>query len=342
MEEKNITGRAAPTGARIKLADALPLAAPLVVQIFHIYACNLSCKFCHYGLPKEKRPFLTSKALMDMDLFKKCIDDMADFDRRLKLLRFCGTGESLLDRNIVEMVRYAAKKGVADSIELITNGILLTPEKSAALIEAGLSRLRVSIYGVSASTYEELCGTKVAFDRIVDNVRFFYEENLRRGKKTIVYVKTMDCALKNKAEETRFINLFGNYCDTYSVELVRPNVPGIDYSVWLEEERPASNALGIQLPIIAICPQPFHLLTICPDGRVVPCTCDFMSTMGQTTVQSLKEIWFGETLRRLQRAMLDGSVNAGDICKACSIVQCRPFPEDVLDYDAERLKPMYD
>jgi radical SAM protein with 4Fe4S-binding SPASM domain len=342
MEEKNITGRSAPTGTRIKLADALPLDVPLVVQIFHIYACNLSCRFCHYGLPKAKRPFLTSKKIMDMALFKKCIDDMADFAKKLKLLRFCGTGESLLDKNIVEMVRYAAKRRVADVIELITNATLLTHEVSTALIEAGLSRLRVSIYGVSASTYKELCGADIDFDRILDNVGFFYKENVKLGGKTTVYIKTMDCALKDKEEETRFIELFGDHCDIYSVELVRPNVPGIDYSAWLEEERPAENASGIKLPIINVCPQPFHLLTICPDGRVMPCTCDFMTSMGQCADQSLKNIWLGDTLRRFQRSMLDGSANAGDICKQCSIVQCRPFPEDILDHDVERLKSIYD
>jgi radical SAM protein with 4Fe4S-binding SPASM domain len=342
MDEKNISGRSAPAGKRIKLAEALPLDTPLVIQIFNIYACNLSCKFCHYGLPKEKRPFLTSKKIMTIDLFKKCIDDMTEFNNRIKLLRFCGTGESLLDKNIVEMVRYASEKKVAQAIELITNATLLTPDMSTALLEAGLSRLRVSIYGVSVSTYKDLCGADVDFAGIVDNVRFFYEERTRLGKETAVYVKTMDCALNNKEEETRFIELFGNYCDTYSVELVRPNVPGIDYSIWLEEENQTYNALGIQLPPINICPQPFHLMTICPDGRIVPCTCDFMHSMGDSTLQSLKEIWFGETLRRFQRSMLEGSTHAGDICKDCSIVQCRPFPEDILDNDVERLKSIYD
>jgi radical SAM protein with 4Fe4S-binding SPASM domain len=279
---------------------------------------------------------------MDMDLFRKCIDDMAEFNAKIKLLRFCGTGESLLDKNIVEMVRYASQKGIADAIELITNGILMTHEVSTALLEAGVSKLRASVYGVSAATYKELCGAKVNFDTIVDNIRFFYEEKKRLGKATEVYVKTMDCALKDKDEERTFIELFEDYCDKYSIELVRPNVPGIDYSVWLEEERPAANALGIQLPPIRVCPQPYHLMTICPDGGIVPCTCDFMDRMGDSTVQSLKEIWFGRTLRRFQRSMLDGNTNAGEKCKNCAVVQCRPFPEDILDNDVERLKPIYD
>lgn len=341
MKEKNITGKSAPSGARLKLAEVLPLDTPLVIQIFNIYACNLSCRFCHYGLPREKRPFLTSRPKMDLDHYKKCIDDLTAFKHRIKLLRFCGTGESLLDKNLVEMIRYASHKQVAQSIELITNAVLLTKELSTALIHSGLSRLRVSIYGLSSATYKELCQVEVDFDRIVDNVRFYYEENARFGRKSTVYVKTMDCALRSKEEEARFVELFSNYCDIYSIELVRPNVPGIDYSVWLDEERPAANALGIKLPTISVCPQPFHLLTICPDGRVVPCTCDFMFSVGDTVKQSLSEIWFGETLRRFQHRMLEGNANAGEICAGCSIVQCRPFPEDILDADVERLKKLY-
>jgi MoaA/NifB/PqqE/SkfB family radical SAM enzyme len=341
MNDKNITGRSAPSGSRLKLAEVLPLDTPLVIQMFHIYACNLSCKFCHYGLPKENRPFLTSRPKMDLDHYKKCIDDLTAFKHPIKLLRFCGTGESLLDKNLVEMIRYASHKQVAQSIELITNAVFLTKELSTALINSGLSRLRVSIYGLSSATYRELCQAEVDFDRIVDNVRFYYEENDRLGRKSTMYVKTMDCALRSKEEEAQFVELFGNYCDIYSIELVRPNVPGIDYSVWLDEERPASNALGIGLPKISVCPQPFHLLTICPDGRVVPCTCDFMFSIGDSVKQSLPEIWFGNTLRRHQHRMLGGNANAGDICAQCSIVQCRPFPEDILDAEAERLKQVY-
>ena len=160
---KDITSTGAPTGQRIKLVDAIPLPAPLIVQIFDIYACNLACKFCHYGLEKAKRPKLTTKPVMALSLFKKIVDDMTQFPVKIKMLRFCGAGESLLDKNIVEMVRYAAERQVAEKMELITNGILLTPRMSVDLIEAGLERLRVSIYGLSPEKYREIAGRDVDF-----------------------------------------------------------------------------------------------------------------------------------------------------------------------------------
>jgi radical SAM protein with 4Fe4S-binding SPASM domain len=341
--DKNITGLSAPSGVRIKLAEQLPLEAPLLVQVFNIYACNLSCKFCHHGLPPEKRPFMTTRNIMDFDLYKKCIDDMAQFRTRIKLLRFCGNGESLLDKNIVKMIRYAAERRVAQGIELITNATLLSREMSRELVASGLTRLRVSIYGVSSAKYKELSDVDVDFEQIVDNVHFFYDEIARRGKKVTLYVKTMDCALNGKEEETRFVELFSDHCDLYSVERVRPIVQGIDYSAWINDEgEKITNVLGIEVPPISVCPQPFHLLTICPDGRVVPCSCDYSIGVGNCSTQTLPEIWHGETLRRFQRMMLDGADVADEACSKCTIFQCRPFPEDILDQDAERLKIMYE
>ena len=342
MDEKNITGVSAPAGVRMKLTDVIPLDVPLIVQIFDIYTCNLACKFCHFGLPKEKRPKLSTKKVMSIELFKKIIDEMKGFGEKIKLLRFCGAGESLLDKNIVEMIRYASENQIAEKVELITNAVLLTQEMSTALINAGLSRIRISIYGLSSAKYKELCDTDVEFEKIVNNVRFFYEENVRLGKKTIVYVKTMDCSLEDKGDEEKFIQLFGDYCDSYAIESVVPNVQGIDYSLWIKEDTPDHNALGVKLPSIQICPQPFHLITICPDGRVVPCSNETMSGIGNCNTQSIIDIWRGETLRQCQRRMLDGNVAYGGVCEDCKIVQCRPFPEDILDNDTERLKKLYE
>ena len=341
LKDKNITGIGNPTGARVNLAKAIPLKTPLIVQIFNIYACNLACKFCHYGLPRDKRPKLTTKAKMSLDLYKKIIDDAKGFEDRLKLLRFCGAGESLLDGDIVEMVRYASERDVAETIELITNGTLLTPETSRALLDAGLTQVRVSIYGLSSAKYLEICGAKVDFDQLVDNVRVFYEENRRRGSRTKIYIKTINCTLDGPEDERTFVELFAKYCDIYAVESVVPNVQGVDYSVWIAEGRPHYNSSGVPLPTIHVCPQPFHLMTICPDGRAVPCSNETMMGIGDCNTQSLPEIWRGDTLRQCQRRMLDGSVAFGGVCTDCAIVQCRPFPEDILDHDAERLKTYY-
>ena len=180
------------------------------------------------------------------------------------------------------------------------------------------------------------------FESIVEHVRAFHEENVQSGGKTKTYVKTMDCCLDGGGDEATFVDLFEPYCDLYAIESVVPNVQGIDYTAWLKNGTPHYNALGVKLPPISVCPQPFHLITICPDGRVVPCSNEAMIGIGDCRRQALADIWRGDPLRQCQRKMLDGNLAFGGVCATCSIVQCRPFPEDLLDHDVQRLKQLYD
>ncbi len=339
---KNITAKEAPNGKRTILADVLPLDTPFIVQIFDIYACNLACRFCHYGLPMDKRPKLTEKTIMDYRLFCKIIDDMKGFPRKIKMLRFCGAGESLLDPEIVRMIDYAGKSGVAEQIELITNGTLLTHEMTDAILSTnGLSRIRFSIYGLDSDTYRETCQRNIDFDEVLDNIRYFHDERVRRGSKVRVYLKTMDCCLKNEQDKERFVSLFSAYCDVYAIEEVIPNVTGIDYSKWLEGQK-TRNALGFELPDIKVCPQPYHLVTIRPDGKVVPCQKEFMDPVGDCNTENFVDIWNGRAIKEFQYRMLDGSMAMGGHCAECEVVHWRPFPEDILDGAVDKLKKIYD
>src|SRR5271157_2817905 len=125
MKAKIISGRA-PGGERTRLADVLPLKTPFVVQIFPIYACNFTCEYCFHAVPRRKRGFVSDWPVMKYDLYKKCIDELALFDDRLKVLRFVGMGEPLLHKNIADMIAYAVAGNVALRVELLTNGSLLT------------------------------------------------------------------------------------------------------------------------------------------------------------------------------------------------------------------------
>jgi molybdenum cofactor biosynthesis enzyme MoaA len=160
MKAKDISGQA-PGGKRTVLAEVLPLDTPFVVQIFPIYACNFRCGYCIFSVPKQKRYFISDQVAMNFDLYKKSVEDMAQFPRQVKVLRFVGIGEPLLHPKIADMIGYAVSKGIAQTVELLTNASLLTPKLSDALISAGLSRLVVSLQGTSSEKYAEVCGAPI-------------------------------------------------------------------------------------------------------------------------------------------------------------------------------------
>jgi len=72
MKAKDISGKA-PGGARRKLAEALPLDTPLVVQFFPVYACNFTCKYCTFSIPKDERGFISDKVTMEFDRIMGCV-----------------------------------------------------------------------------------------------------------------------------------------------------------------------------------------------------------------------------------------------------------------------------
>jgi radical SAM protein with 4Fe4S-binding SPASM domain len=335
---KDLSGQA-PGGKRRKLADILPLETPMIVEIFPIYACNFKCIYCVLSLKEKDRGYISEKKSLDFDLYKKCIDEIAAFPQKLRLLRFSGIGEPLLHRHIADMIAYAVKKEVAEKIELLTNASLLTPEMADALVAAGLTRLVVSLQGITGDKYREISQVTLDFDKFLENLKYMYK-NRRR---THIYVKIVDDTLRGEEDKQRFAALFGPICDSFAIEHVVPIQEPVDYSHVLGAKGKKVTQFGLAVGDAKVCPQPFFKLHILPDGNVVPChSYKYPAIMGDSTTQSVREIWNSPKYKSFQRAMLDGVKNVCEVCGECTIYKYRQFPEDVLDNDAERLKRYYE
>jgi radical SAM protein with 4Fe4S-binding SPASM domain len=337
MRATDISG-SAPGGNRLKLANILPLATPFVVQMFPIYACNFKCEYCFHATAKNTRGFVSDWPVMKMGLYRKCIDDMALFENRLKVLRFVGMGEPLLHKNISEMIEYAVANNVAEKVELLTNGSLLKPAMSDSLIAAGLSRLVVSLQGISKEKYKSISKVDIDFDELVANIQYFYNKRA----KTHLYIKIVDYALGGTDDQNRFFETFGDICDTIAVENAVPIMPGVDYSKVLKTADGKKTQFGLPVGSIQVCPQPFFTMQINPDGKVVPCyQISYPGIMGDVNHQSVREIWNGEGYRSFRLKMLEGRAKASHVCAQCNFIAYRSFPEDDLQDSVERLKVAY-
>ena len=338
MKAINVS-KQAPGGERTKLGDALPLDTPFLVQIFPIYACNFKCGYCIFSVRKPDRHFISDKTIMDIDLFEQCVDDMANFPNKIKVFRFVGIGEPLLHKNLADMVKYAVDKDIANKVEIISNGSLLTPSLSDSLIASGLHRLEISFQGITDEKCEEIAGVKVDIDSLRKNLIYFYENK----KETHLYLKIVDTALDTKEDEEAFFDLYGDICDTIGIEYTVPIHTGVAFEGVLKEKNKEVTQFGLPLSDMKICPQPFFHMQINPDGKVVPCySFEYPEILGDCNDESVTEIWSGERFQRFRRTMLDGLVNASEVCARCSIMKYRRFQEDDLSNDAERLKIFYE
>ncbi len=335
MKAKEFSGQA-PGGKRTVLAKVLPLDTPIILQIFPIYACNFTCKYCTFSIPRINRGFISDKIVMDFELLKKCVDEMASFPHKIKTLRFVGMGEPLLHPRIADMVRYTVSKKVAEKVEILSNGSRLTPKLADALIAAGLSRLVLSIQGTTAKKYLEISRINIDFKKFVSNIKYFYDH---KGK-IQMHIKIVDIALDNEDDKKRFYKIFGDICDTIGIEHASPIFPGVRYNSVLKDS--LFTQFGLKVSEVRVCPQPFFTLQINPDGKVVPCySVTYPAILGDCNNQSLSEIWNGSKYQQFRRKMLDGPKNVCELCANCGIIKHRFFPEDNLNNDVGRLKKIY-
>ncbi len=328
----------APGGKRQNLAQSLPLSTPYVVQFFPIYACNFRCEYCHHSIPKEKRKFVTDWPVMEFSLYEKCVEDLAKFPEKIKTLRFVGMGEPLLHKDIIRMIKLAKDKNIANRVELISNGSLLTHDMSDSLIEAGLDRIVISLQGTNAEKYKRVCSVDIDFTEFVNNIEYLYNKK----KDLEMYLKIVDVALDDEEDRNRYFEIFGSICDSIGIENTVPIFPDVEFNNSFDIEENAKTQFGLPMKKVKICPQPFYTMQINPDGKIVGCYAVYYSRiLGDCNNISLVDIWNGDGYMKFRMEMLDGKENVCKFCEECTINDFRIFPEDIIDDYADELKKKY-
>lgn len=338
--EKMVKGirNSTPGGKRTPLAKVLPLSAPYLVQIFPVYGCNFRCGYCIHALDRSLHGYISNKIVMDLDFFKKAIDDMKVAGWKIKMLRFAAIGEPLLHKDIAKMVSYAKQADIAESIDIVTNGSLLTRELSDELVKAGLTRLRISLEGLSSQDYKKHASVNVDFETMVENIHYFYEH----CGDTKVYIKIIDYMVPDTQTQDKFHKMFQPLCHSLAIEHLTPTIEEIDYNELSgnrENNRPQN---GEKLIESSICPQPFYMMQINPDGNVVPCcSMKYPMILGNVLEDSVDNVWNGQTYNLFRRNMLEGVWNASEVCKNCTLYRYDLHEEDKLDDVAIELKEKY-
>lgn len=108
---------------------------PVVVQIIPVRRCNLDCAYCN-EFDKTSDPVPTEVML-------RRIDRLAELDTSIITL---SGGEPTLHPELDVLIRRIRQRGAIAT--LITNGLLLTPERIRAYNRAGLDYLQISIDNV--------------------------------------------------------------------------------------------------------------------------------------------------------------------------------------------------
>lgn len=318
---------------RTPLQTVIPLETPFIVFIDPSSGCNFRCTFCPTGdrdLIKETGRY---QGLMNFDLYRKLIDDLAFFPQSIKVLRLYKDGEPLLNKRLADMIAYAKRSGHVPYVDTTTNGALIDPSRMGPLIEAGLDKVNISVYGMRPEQYTAFTKTEFDFDQFVTNVRWLYAN---KGNCEIAI--KIPGELITEAEKQKFFDTFGDHCDRIFVENFAPCWPQFD----VEERLGVKITQGIyQQPITPIdtCPYIFYAMSINADGLASACFVDWGRRLivGDGRIQSLREIWNSREFNELRLAHLEGKRKQNPVCGQCGqLSHCRP---DNIDPYREQLIP---
>ncbi len=324
---------------RVRLADSVPVDTPFTLNVFPSEVCNFRCCYCAQSLGKEKlrEEYGLQGQMMSIETMELAVRQSKEFPHRYKLVSFMGHGEPLCNKRLPDMIYCVKNGGIADRIDIITNASLLTPEFSDRLLEAGLDVLRVSLQGINSESYRNTCGVNIDFQRFYENLAYFYKASRATGCK--LYVKTMDVSLKD-GETDRFYELFGGISDRMYIDKVKPVYDKVSYT---EEQNDISvDRYGNRHERRIVCPQPFYMLSLWPDGDVAPCDALYKANpLGNIYDTSLAKMWLNKNHKDFCVCHLSGGRFFHEKCSRCCAPDDVAHKEDILDGDREKLLQIF-
>ena len=324
---------------RDELRSALPLRTPFIIYIDPCDTCNFRCRFCPTGdLELMKKTKGRLHGPMEFSVFRGLIDSLADFDDPIRTIRLYKEGEPLVNPRFADMVAYAKASPHVRRVDTTTNAALLTPERSRAILDAGLDRLNISVEGMDEDRYREFSGVDLDFGRFVENIAWFYGH---RGD-CEVYIKINGDHLTPEQEKA-FFDTFGDICDGISVERTIDYWPKFrDMRVDYDEN---VTLLGGKSREVQICPYVFYEMCVNSDGTFSLCRFDWNHAMlldrHVGAPPTLKKIWDSIVLWNFQQRFLAGERKLMTVlsCPKCGLLK-QGVPEDLDEFGSEILDRM--
>ena len=281
--------------------------------------CNATCIMC----PRDKHDRV--QGIMDQDNYEKSVDEVYKLGARKVVLT--GFGEPLLDKKLEKKVAYLSKKGI--SSYFITNASGLTKKRAQNLLDAGLSELRISFYGMTSESYE-LIMKGLDFDRTKQKIFDFLELRESYVKKAKVQISYLEMD-ENKNETESFIEYWKEQVD--AIEVWKPHNFGdgrnyrerVDKDDFLVKEtcgRPENGPLQIQW-----------------NGEVVPCCYDYNNAivLGNAFHEGVLDIINGFKYRLLRYAHELSDFGIFPYCNQCD--QLLPRSDALVYTNRHNLSP---
>ena len=163
---------------------------PIDIMVEPTNVCNIHCVLC----PTSAEYMTRQRGFMRYEDYQKVIDNIKGVTPKIALFF---SGESFLHPKLIDMIKYAADKGLR--VQISTNATKIPDNKVDDLLGSGLETLTVSVDGLSKETYEHY-RVGADFDVVLANLKKLCARKRELGlKKPTIQVQFI-CMRHNEHE----------------------------------------------------------------------------------------------------------------------------------------------
>ncbi len=152
-------------------------ARPYVISWNLTYRCNLACEHCYLdagGTPLVNTENFADRTELSTEGCFRVIDEIAAFAP--ECLTIMTGGEPLLRRDILEIVRRAAERGLW--VVVGTNGVRITENLARRLAEAGARGLSLSLDALDPDRHDRFRNVRGAWHNTVEGAEILHKTGL--------------------------------------------------------------------------------------------------------------------------------------------------------------------
>jgi len=290
-----------------KMEEAMRSDTMLLIDVETSNICNLACPYCfrdvyggHSALSKE------------LDITERL--DLLRQAKKLgcETIKITGAGEPLIDRYFFEMVEYANRLGM--KVMSFTNGLVIDMEMAERLARANVS-LIVKCNSMRPEIEDRMVGREGYAEKRNQALRYLMDAGLNRKKPTMLGMDAVITRLNvgdvlDQLEFCRVNNIFplfrpfmpiGGASKLKDWEISKGETIAIFRKAQEMDRKKFGLKYGMMLPYIGgvWCRQLHYALYVNILGEAYACT-GSRKKLGNVREQSLKEIWNGESAKRIR------------------------------------------
>jgi len=288
---------------------------PMFVSVEPAAICQLHCPECPVGMRKGERLAVSGERFMSCEVWERVLEQITPYAHTVQ---FYFQGEPLLHKDLPRMISEAHERGLYTIVS--TNAQALTMEMAAELVKAGLSKIIISMDGLTEETYAAYrVGGNLA--QCMHALSWLREAKDRLHGGTTIELQ----CLRLRSNEHEWQEFKKRYKALGADRLVFKTAQLYDYTnghpLMPSDERYSRYAKGAdgyyhRKPIGRGCLRVWSGVVITTTGEVLPCCYDkaHAHAYGNIMKESLETLFSNKQALAFRKAAL---AQNPDICKQC-------------------------